>query len=104
MHVCVFSHFSPVHLFVTLWIVAHQTPQSMGFSRQEPPGDFPNPGIESASPESPVLQADSLLLTTGEACGLYTGWWKWKRMEKITLIAIISYKAVSCMKTFKIKM
>ena len=38
----------------------------MGFSRQEycsglsfpPPGDLPDPGIE---PESPVLQADSLL-------------------------------------------
>ena len=37
-----------------------QTPLSMGFSRQEywsglpftPPGDFPNPGIEPASPAS----------------------------------------------------
>ena len=43
---------------------------SMGFSRQEywsglpcpPPGDLPKPEIESMSPASPALQADSLLL------------------------------------------
>ena len=29
------SCFSHVQLFVTLWIVAHQAPLSMGFSRQE---------------------------------------------------------------------
>ena len=51
------SCFSRVQLFVTLWTVAHQTLLSMGYSRQEhwsglpcpPPGDLPNPGIESAS-------------------------------------------------------
>ena len=56
---------SCVRLFVTPWAVAHQTPQSMGFSRQEywsglpfpSPGDLPNPGIE---PRFPTLQADSL--------------------------------------------
>ena len=45
--------------------VAHQAPQSTGFSRQESwsgfpfpsQGDLPNPGIE---PRSPALQADSL--------------------------------------------
>ena len=45
--------------------VAHQTPLSVGFSRQEywrgdpvpPPGNLPVPGIE---PRSPILQADSL--------------------------------------------
>ena len=55
------SHFSHVQLFVTLWTVAHQTPLSMGFSRQEyrsglpcpPPGDLPDPGIEPASLMSP---------------------------------------------------
>ena len=49
----------------TLWIVAHQAPLSMGFSRQEywsglpcpPPGNRPNPGTE---PRSPSLQTDSL--------------------------------------------
>ena len=48
-----------------LWIVTHQAPLSMGFSRQEywsgllfpSPGDLLNPGIETGSPE---LQADSL--------------------------------------------
>ena len=56
---------SPVWLFVTPWTVAHQAPQSMGFSRQEyrsglpfpSPGDLPNPGIK---PGSPALQADTL--------------------------------------------
>ena len=55
---------SCVRLFATAWTVAHQTPPSMGFSRQEywsglpcpPPGDLPNPGIE---PSSPALQVDS---------------------------------------------
>ena len=44
---------------------------SVGFSRQEywsglscsPPGDLPNPGISPASPVSPVLKSDSLLLS-----------------------------------------
>ena len=50
----------------TPWTVACQAPLFMGFSRQEywsglpfrSPGDLPNPRIE---PESPALQADSLL-------------------------------------------
>ena len=61
---------SCVQLFATPWTVAHQTPLSMGFPRQEhwsglpfpPPGDLPDPGIEPASPTSPALQADSLPL------------------------------------------
>ena len=59
------SELNRVRLFVTPWTVAHQSPLSMGFSRQEywsglpfpSPGDFPNPGIE---PWSPALQADDL--------------------------------------------
>ena len=59
------NRFSRVQLFLTLWIIALQAPQSMGPSSQEywsgllcpPPGDLPNPGIE---PRSPALQADSL--------------------------------------------
>ena len=51
-------------LFVTPWTVAHHTPPSVGFSRQEywnglpfpPPGDLPNPGIK---PVSPALGADA---------------------------------------------
>ena len=48
---------------MTLWTVAHQVPLSMGFPRQEywsrlpfpPPGDLPDPGIESVSPVTPVF-------------------------------------------------
>ena len=55
---------SRVRLFAIPWTVAHQTPPSMGFSRQEywsglpfpSPGGLPNPGIE---PRSSALQADS---------------------------------------------
>ena len=57
MYVCV-----PACLtFVAPWTIAHQTPLSIGFPRQEywsglpfpPPGDLANPGIE---PTSPALQ------------------------------------------------
>ena len=56
---------SCVQLLSTPWTVAHQAPLLVGFSRQEywsrlpcpPPGDLPDPGIESASP---ALQLDSL--------------------------------------------
>ena len=56
---------SRVQLFATAWIVAHQAPLSMEFSRQEywsglpvsSPGDLPNPGIE---PRSSTFQADAL--------------------------------------------
>ena len=52
-------------LFATPWTVAHQTPLSLGFPRQEyssglpfpSPGDLPEQGIE---PRSPALQANSL--------------------------------------------
>ena len=54
----------------TPWTVAHQTPLSMGFPRQEywsglpfpTPKDLPNPEIEPISPMSPALQVDSFLL------------------------------------------
>ena len=56
---------SCIQLFATPWIVAHQAPWSMGFSRQAycsglpfpSPGDRPNPGIEARSPTS---QAEAL--------------------------------------------
>ena len=35
VHACVLSHFSRVQLFATPWILAHQAPLSMGFSRKE---------------------------------------------------------------------
>ena len=62
---CVFSR-QDISDSVTPWTIAHQTPLSMGFSRQErwsglpclPLGDLPDPGIE---PGSPALQTDCLL-------------------------------------------
>jgi len=63
-HLCaVLSRFSCVQLFSTLWIVAHQAPLSVGFSRQEywsglpwpPAGYLPNPGIELETLISPAL-------------------------------------------------
>ena len=64
---CMYAYYllSRVQLFVTPQTVAHQTPLSMGFSRQEywsglpfpSLGDLPNPGIE---PGSPTFQADAL--------------------------------------------
>ena len=58
MHACLFSHFSCVQLLATPW-----TPLSMVFSRQKywtgflcpPPGNLPNPGIETVSLKSPAL-------------------------------------------------
>ena len=63
MQACVLSRFSCVQLCAILWTVAHYTPLSMGFSRQEywsvlprpPPGDCPKPGIEPESLMSPAL-------------------------------------------------
>ena len=59
----VLSRFSRVSLFATLWTVAHLSPLSVGFSRQEywngfpcpPSGDLPDPGIEHLSLESLAL-------------------------------------------------
>ena len=63
--------FSRIRLLASLWTGAHQASLSLGFSQQEywsglpcpPPGDLPDPGIESASPLAPAWQADSLLLS-----------------------------------------
>ena len=57
------SCFSHVQLFATLWTVAPQVPLSIGFSRQEywtglpcpPPGNLPDPGIETTSPVESLL-------------------------------------------------
>ena len=57
--------------FVTPWTVARQAPLSKGFSREEywsglpfpSSRDLPDPGIETESPISPMLEADSLPLS-----------------------------------------
>ena len=67
---------SRVRLFATLWTVAQQAPQAMGFSRQEywsglpclPPGDLPDPGIEPVSFVFPALAGG--FFTTSAVLGL----------------------------------
>ena len=67
--VSVLSHFSHVWLFADLWTVACQTSLSMECSRQEyqsglpfpPPGDLPDPGIETESLVSPALAGGFLI-------------------------------------------
>ena len=74
-----------VQLFATPWTVAHQTPLSMGFSRQEywsglpypPPGDLPNPGVE---PRSPAFQVDSL---PAETQGKMVGLIRWESESEV---------------------
>ena len=64
IRVCIPStHNSCVWLFATPWTVAHQSPPSTGFPRQDywsglpfpPPGDLPNPGINPVSLASSAL-------------------------------------------------
>ena len=63
LYVRMLSRFSRVRLFGTPWTVAHQTPLSVGFFRQEywsglpcpPPGDVSDPGIKPTSLMSPAL-------------------------------------------------
>ena len=55
----------------SLWAIAHQSPLSMGFSRQEywnglpfpTPGHLPDPGVKPVSLTSPVL-ADKFFTTS----------------------------------------
>ena len=63
-----FSHSVVSDSVPALWTVAHRTPLSMAFPREEhwsglpflSPGDLPAPGI---GPASPSLQAESLPLS-----------------------------------------
>ena len=63
MKVAKVESLSRVWLFATPWIVAHEAPLFMGFSRQEywsglpcpSPGDLPEPGIKPESLRSPAL-------------------------------------------------
>ena len=64
IHACVHVQLhNCVQPSVTLWAIAHQTPVSMGFPRQEywsglpfpSPSDLPDPRMEHTSPESPLV-------------------------------------------------
>ena len=66
----VLSRFIHVGLFATSWVVSHQVPLSMGFSRQEywselpfpSPGDLPNQGLNPHLLGLLLWQAGSLPL------------------------------------------
>ena len=66
----------PYPTFVTPWTVAHQTPLSMEFSRQEywsgspfpSPGNLPDPGIKPISTEALAWQVDSLAFEPPANC------------------------------------
>ena len=79
-----FEHAQSCLTLVTPWIVAHQAPLSMEFSRQEywsglpfpPPGDLPDWEIEPTSLVSPLLAGG--FFTSWELCHLgshYSSWW-----------------------------
>ena len=83
-YACALSH---VSLYVTTWMVAHQAPLSMGFSRQEywsgllfpTLGDLPNPGINLCLSCFLYWQADSSPLCHLGSLGKQRRW-------KITLV------------------
>ena len=73
VHARMLNHLSCVRVFATLCTVAHQTPLSMGFSKQvywngflgPPPGHLPNPGNEFFL-TPPTLAGG--FFTTGTSC------------------------------------
>jgi len=76
------------NFFATPWTVALQASLSMEVFRQEylsglpcpPPRGLPNPGIEPMSPEAPILQADSFLLSH------YLSFLIWKTMILVSTL------------------
>ena len=86
MPACVLSCFNCIQLLRTLWTVAHQTPLSMIFSRQEycselpfpSPEGLPDPGIKPTSVDSSVLShlgsPSYLLLLIAWHCSTYSVW------------------------------
>ena len=90
--VCMVIHFSCIRLFVTLGAVAHQTPLSLGFSRQEywivlpcpPPGDL-EPGIELSCLMSNTLA--SRFFTTSTT-------WKWFSTRTIISLNVRAFFVV----------
>ena len=91
---CVRSCFSHVWLFPTLHTVAHQTPLSMGFSRQEywsrllcpPPGNLLNPGTEPASLMSPALAGEFFTTSATWEAPVEAYCWEKKIPFKISLL------------------
>ena len=78
-----FSCYVVTDSFATPWTVAHHAPLYIGSSRQEhwsglpcpPPGDLPDPGIESVSLRSPELAGRFFTTST-----------TWKAMTQAAII------------------
>ena len=72
MYACMLSCSSHVQLFATSWIIAHQAPLSMGFSRQDywsgllcpHPGDLPHRRVEPTSLASLELAGRFFITST----------------------------------------
>ena len=94
---CVHS-VSLVQLFVAPWTVAHKTPLSMEFSRQEhwsglpfpPPGDLPNPGIKLSFLMCPVLAGG--FFTTGKYLPRYKICLQWGRPRSDPWVRMIPWR------------
>ena len=88
---CVLSHFSCVHLFVTLWTAAHQAPLSMRFFRQDywsglpfpTPGDLPNPGMEPTN----ILKRERELSWSQTE---HRNWWRSSRVDFLSQFWLFS--------------
>ena len=80
----------------TLWMVAHQAPLSMGFSKQEhwsgfpcpPPGDLANPGTEPASLTSLAL-----------AGRFFTTSASWEALNQVLLLLLSRFSCVRLLAT-----
>ena len=82
MCACMFSHFSRVRLFVTLWTVAHQAPLSKEFSRQEDWRGLPFPSPRDLPNLEIKLVSDFVSCIAG---GFFTHWATWEALYSITL-------------------
>ena len=93
------SLFSLVQIFETLWIVAHQTPLSMGFSRQEYCTGFPSllqgivpeQGLYLASLASPA-SARRFFTTSTSRGKSRSKEWKEKKSEEVIWVPFTSWK------------
>ena len=95
--VCILRCFSHIWLFATLWVEAHKTPLSMGFSRQgywselpcPPPEDLPDPEIKPASLWSLYCWATREAWMHGYfvvTAWLISGRWIWIEVSDVTSV------------------
>ena len=112
---CVLSR---VWLFSNPWTVAHQTPLSVEFSRQDYrsglplplPGDLSDPGIELTSPAAfalaggffttvplrrPFLLFEGECLSNQRCMRLSTGWWHCQWHDSSRLVALLDQTSSS---------